>query len=264
MEGPSRESMLEDICHYWTQHSNLLTNQDQVSIASLFMKKIVVSNYVQLVEYIRAVIASIEYRLSRRQDLNMEIPWVEEQWSDLQAIARRIAEYSEDVEAIMLGLGIPLEAPNPTSSDDWLSCTKDYQLIYHRLKTLRSRVELLVSSMTGLAGIVGNKQAVVEARRSLREAKSVKTLTILGMVFIPLAYCCGLFSMNEAYLPGRQEFWVYFSVSLPMIICVFLAAFLIDLGYRNDGVWSLPAFLARLQLKVRDPPSTAPVGGNYA
>ncbi|KAH6694929.1 hypothetical protein BKA61DRAFT_531694 [Leptodontidium sp. MPI-SDFR-AT-0119] len=246
--GPPRTSMLDDICHYWLQHSGLLPNTNRPDVATVFMKKIVASNYMQLIEYLRGVISTIEWQLSRRTDLGIDIPWVEEQWSSLQALNRRLIEYSDDAEAIMLSLGIPYDRPDPTNIGDWISCNKDYQYIFNRLRALSTRTGLLLSSMTGLAGIAGNSQALNEARRSLKEAKGIKTLTLLAMIFIPLAYCCGLFSMNDMYLPGKHKFWIYLAVSLPLIIVVFLAAFLIDLGYGDDGVWRLPTFLAKLHL----------------
>lgn len=97
-----------------------------------------------------------------------------------------------------------------------------------------------------LAGIAGNQRALREAKRSLKEAKGIKTLTLLGMVFIPLAFCTGLFSMNDQYLPGTASFWIYFAVSIPLIVAVFLFAFLINLGYDTEGEWNLATLLLTL------------------
>ena len=49
----------------------------------------------------------------------------------------------------------------------------------------------------------------------------MKVLTVLGLVFIPLAFTCGLLSMNDRYLPGTGLFWIYWAVALPLIILVF-------------------------------------------
>jgi hypothetical protein len=66
------------------------------------------------------------------------------------------------------------------------------------------------------------------------------------MVFIPLAFCTGIFSMNDHYLPGTASFWIYFAVSIPLIVIVFLVAFLIALGYDNEGEWNLKTFFQTL------------------
>lgn len=240
--GPPRTSMLEDLCFYLVEHECHLAENSGPAIAAVFIQKIVASNYIQLIEFVRANICNLEYQLSRRSNLTgIQIPWIEGRWSDLQSWSRQCWEYVEDVEAIMISLGNSFPAsPVPQNTiTDWTSCERDFQYIHYCLKALKAQVEVVSNSITGLAGIAGNRQALMEAKRSLKEAKSIKTLTLLGMVFIPLAFCTGLFSMNDHYLPGAASFWIYFGVSIPLIAIVFLVAFLIGLGYDNEGEWNL-------------------------
>ena len=42
--GPSRESMLEDISHYWTQYAKDVLVEDDPTIAIFFLKKIIASS----------------------------------------------------------------------------------------------------------------------------------------------------------------------------------------------------------------------------
>ncbi len=43
----------------------------------------------------------------RRERLDgISIPWVEEQWNDVQAWSQRCSDYVGEIEALMLGLGI--------------------------------------------------------------------------------------------------------------------------------------------------------------
>jgi CorA-like Mg2+ transporter protein len=244
-EGPPRTSMLEDLCFYWNEYGAYLVKNSSPATATVFVQKVVVSNYMQLIEFVRANISNLEYQLSRRNTLaDIRINWVEERWSDLQAWSRRCSEYIEDVESIMIGLGISSSASAVTDSKitDWRNCDRDFQYIYHRLKALKARVDVLNNSITGLAGIIGNQQALLEAKRSLKEAKGIKTLTLLGMVFIPLAFSTGLFSMNDRYLPGAASFWIYPAISIPLLVIVFSAASLIELGYNNEGDWKWNTF----------------------
>jgi Mg2+ and Co2+ transporter CorA len=113
----------------------------------------------------------------------------------------------------MIGLGILFStSPVPDSNiTDWKSCDRDFEYIHCRLEVLKVRGDVLNNSIAGLASIARNQQALREAKRSLREAKCIKTLTLLGMVFIPLAFSTGLFSMNDQYLPGTASFRVYFA-----------------------------------------------------
>ena len=236
--GPSRESLLEDICYYWTNHWTCIDIQDEPVVSTIFLKKIIASNYMILIEYIRGMLSNLEIAWSRQeQDISeIKIAWAEQRWSELQCWSRRCSEYCENVEAILDGLGVPLSESQ--ASREWDSCEKDFHLISRKLKGLKSRSDTLTASLTGLAGILGNKQALKEAKRSLHEAKSVKILTLLGMMFLPLSLTSQILSMSERFLPGPGQFWVYITVSLPLVALVFFVVFLINLGYSSDGEWS--------------------------
>lgn len=248
--GPSRESLSEDICYYFTHYSMMLQNElHDPSIAAIFLKKIIACYWLQLITYGTSLLASHEYPLSRRRDLTgIQIPWVEGRWSDLQMLSRRCGGYCDDIEVALISLGIPFKDPDTTPAN-WNDCDRDFQFIYKRLSTMKTRADLLNTSITGLAGIAGNRQALKEAKRSLREAKSVKTLTLIATVFIPLAFTSGLFSMSERYIPGADRFWVYISVSGPLVVLVIILTILFDLGFDEDGSWSITTFTKVAKLR---------------
>jgi hypothetical protein len=58
-----------------------------------------------------------------------------------------------------------------------MAIDRDFQLIHRRFRSLQMKVQTLISLNTGLAGLVGNKQSVLEAKRSVKEAKTMKVLT---------------------------------------------------------------------------------------
>ena len=207
-------------------------------VSTIFLKKIVASNYLILIEYIRGMLSNLEIAWSsQEQDISeIKIAWAEQRWSELQSWSRRCSEYCENAESILDSLDIPLS--ESLASKDWSSCEKDFRLINKKLKGLKSRSDTLTSSLTGLAGILGNRQALKEANRSLHEAKSVKILTLLGMMFLPLSLTSQILSMSERFLPGPGHFWVYISVAIPSVAIVFLVVYLINLGYGTDGEWS--------------------------
>lgn len=257
--------MLEDLCFYFKNYSTIVDNYDDPTSITMFPQKIIASHFTQLLQYIRAKLSNLEREMCHNQDLErFQIHWIENQWSNVQTLNRRCAEYREDAEAILQALRIPLSDPDPVGLHDWRSCEQDFQHIYRQISILKARLELLINSMTGLASIAGNRQALKEAklsleeakrsvretRRSVREAKSVKTLTLIGLVFIPLAYTSALFSMGEPYTPGADRFWVYFAVSLPLIVLVFLLTFLIQLGFDEDAVWSFQTFVSVVPSRI--------------
>jgi hypothetical protein len=85
---------------------------------------------------------------------------------------------------------------------------------------VRHRAEGLNSSITALAGMVGDRQGLKGQGLSLREARNAKALSFLGILFIPLAYSGSLFSMSDPYGPGGEKFWVYLAISCPLIVLV--------------------------------------------
>ncbi|KAI9649519.1 hypothetical protein NHQ30_002097 [Ciborinia camelliae] len=220
-DGPPRTCMFDDLCFYFERHSQLLFEMKGATpplIASAFLKKIA------------------EWRLSRQTDWRDYNSWPEkrEQWSSLQLTHRRLSEYCSDIQTIIQTLRIP---SSPIHPSHYLTSDLDFPFIHHSLLTLYTRVNTLVSSTQGLSSIVANREALHEARLSVREAKNSKTLTIVGLVFIPLAYTSALFSMSDEYRPGGKEFWVYWVTALPIMVLVFAVTWGMQRGWDELGRW---------------------------
>ena len=257
LEPPPRRSFLDDLCFYYENHHQALAKSQRSqtpatpSLATMFPLKIVCSHYLKLIDYFEVIInrlAKVEWQLSRQSDYDdYDGPAVQEQWSSLQLSARRLAEFNEDVEDILRDLGIPITSQDTlTSKVDWTSSDQDLRYIYQRLQNMKGKVDQMTTATMGLSNIVGSRQALSEARRSVKEAKSTKTLTVVGLIFIPLAYTCVLFSMSDAFRPGSHLFWVYFAVSVPLVFLVFVGTFVIQLGYDEDAAWSGKKFRGAL------------------
>ncbi|KAK1700236.1 hypothetical protein BDP55DRAFT_539876 [Colletotrichum godetiae] len=260
--GPPRTSMLEDLAFYLETHSQLVKVTDPESVVNVFLSKIVASHLLKQTEHLRATLSAVQRGLTRKQDLaKLPMTKVEALWSDMQGWERRTGEYLEDVEGIMLQLGIPLSPtppavagtttamppPQSTGKDNstaaWSDCSADFQFLHLRFRELRHRAETLNAAVTGLAGITGNRQAYKEQQRSIREAKSTKAVTLLGLVFIPLAYTASVFSIEKPFGPGGELFWVYFVTSAPLILVVMVGYYVLDFGYNDDGrAWSVDTF----------------------
>ena len=182
---PSRESMLEDLSHYWTQYAKDILVKDDPIIATFFLKKIIASNYLLLIGYIGALLSELDYDVSRRGRpiSRLRIEWVEERWKDLQSWTRQCSKYCESVEETMYSFEIPMKSE---VSKSWETGGNDFYIIQRKLLSMSKRCNDLLASFTGLAGILGNRRVLKEANSSLHEAKSVKTLTFLGMLILPL------------------------------------------------------------------------------
>jgi hypothetical protein len=221
-------SMLADLCYYFEHHSERLEEAEwrDPATSSIFLQKIVAAHYLQLIDYIKAMLPSLESRLTTA--------WVkeQEQWKNLQIISRRCGNYHDDVEDTLLSLGHPIEGIQFKRRPDWKDCSADFQYIYFRLNILKQRADTLMSSMTGLASIAGNRQ-------NLEEAKRVKRLNLLALLFIPLAYTSALFSMQDDYAPGRGKFWHYWASALGAVAVTLVATWVLDRSLNDAAQWSL-------------------------
>lgn len=241
-KGPPRTSMFDDLAFYFKHHSDVLHNTDDPQIGSYFMRKIAASHYMQLVAYTASILSNRHWSLSRRDSLKEleRFTEIEKEWSDLQGLHRRCCEYIEDTEAAMLNLGIPMSRPERslrTWDDD-----ADFQYIYMRFNDCKGRTEVMINSITGLASMSGTRQALIEAQRSLRATKGGRTLSFIGLLFIPLAYVAGIFSMPGTFAPGSSDFGKYWEVAAPLALGIFLLATLLELGYDDAAKWSPSTF----------------------
>ncbi len=313
--GPPRTCFLDDLVFYLQEHGGKLlvpagdpdgdAMADPDVAVGTYVRKIVASHYFKLAEHLRATLSAAQRALSRKHDLaSFPMQKVEELWTDIQAWERRMGEYCEDLDAIMLQLGIPLQDPNTSPAHQpgyldgapsysgretpalsasttvvsgglnapdlasvrqrqllrWMDSAVDFQFLLFLFRDMRHRTEGLNAAVTGLASITGNRQtyreqllALETAKRSIREAKSSKAVTLLGLIFIPLAYTSSLFSMSAPYGPGQDQFWQYFVAAVPLIFVVILGYYVLDLGYTDDETnWSLRVFMVALRRKVLD------------
>ncbi len=60
--------------------------------------------------------------------------------------------------------------------------------------------------------------SIQEARISNGNAKSLSKITVLTMLFIPLSTVASIFSMGGDFLPGSSRAWVYWVVSIPVLM----------------------------------------------
>lgn len=215
--SPPRTSMLLDLAFYLQHHAPHLP--PTVHPPSAFARKLLAAHYLALFTFSRGLVSDVQFHMSRHGHAALDhlaLTFVDAgQWSDAQALERRLGEYCEDVEDVMLRCGIPLADPHLTQAGaaDWSDSGVDFQMLRMRLRDVRRRAELLNAAITGLASVSGSQQA-------LREARSTKALTLVGLVFIPLAYTATLFSMAGPFGPGEERFWVYFAVAGPLVLCV--------------------------------------------
>lgn len=246
--GPSRTSILEDICFYWVHHAPSLNSmEDDPTVATIFLKKIAAANWIHLADYFRASAHKFEHHFSLNESFDVfAIKTQERWWADLHLWHRRCIQHCEDVHDILISLRI---SPNffPGDTHNVMDSSEDFVYIYKQLKWTASRFEMLIQSATALNDIAGNKEAVAQNLReterahqaskiSLQEARKSSVLTLLATVFVPLAVTAGIFSMSDDWAPGGDKFRYYWVITLPIVFLIAGGYFWFGRAVRNQRV----------------------------
>lgn len=67
--------------------------------------------------------------------------------------------------------------------------------------------------------------ALRETQTSNLQARSVGRLTLLGTLFVPASIISSMLSMGGDFLPGKDKFWIYWVVTLPVLMTVAICLF---------------------------------------
>jgi hypothetical protein len=231
-KGPSRLSIYDDLCYYVQEHHDLMDLSDHPRSSTLFLRKIVASETNLLAQYLNGVLSSLAWQLSRQNKLGiLESDWIEQRWSDLIAIQRRIGGYSGNCKATILTLKPSPKPPNQAQvPPSWMDSVVDFQWLQTRLEQLQEDARSLIDAFSGLAGIVGNQQAISEAR-------SVSYLNVLGTTFVPLSLIASILSLPNPYKPGAPESWKYWAIGIPLVVAVYSAWFGLTVIMKRGVGW---------------------------
>lgn len=104
-----------------------------------------------------------------------------------------------------------------SSQSTWNLLVQDYDHLATSVDNFGQRFEKILPIVTSLVQIA-------DSRRSFAETANVSRLTYLALVFVPLTFTTGLFSMNSDTAPGSPGFWLFFAVAIPVTAMVFVVA----------------------------------------
>jgi Mg2+ and Co2+ transporter CorA len=226
IRGPRRISLLDDVCFYWTK----IATKDEISFAienpyhsTLFLRNIIASIWMNAIEYIQAILSELETKLWQIE--HMIAPELSHAEKDLymrdfstalnevNTMRRRLNWYVAEMKANCEVLGT-----SPDFLSDDLKRNGDFVAIYHRLVNYQNWAEKLMNVITTQVNLM-------ETKKSIADSKSLARLTILGFFFIPLSFVATFFSMGGDFSVGQSKFWVYFAVSVPLTLLVYVVAF---------------------------------------
>ena len=98
------------------------------------------------------------------------------------------------------------------------SLLRDYEGLSKRAQTL---LQVYSEAMEEIRTNI----ALLEARKSLREAYSIGRLTKLAFFFLPLSFTCSIFGMNFREIGESLSIWIWVAVSIPVLLCSLALSF---------------------------------------
>ena len=133
----------------------------------------------------------------------------------LQQWGRRSIATARKIRYVLEFLKYRMTEDEDKESSAWIK--RDYEQIALNLDAYSRRLEVMVSVDTSLV-------QAIDCRRSLIETMNISRLSYLALVFVPLTFVSGLFSMNDKSAAGGKVFGLYFAIAIPLCTLVFLIA----------------------------------------
>lgn len=122
-----------------------------------------------------------------------------------------------------------------------------WNLLRGDIRYLEEQIMQQARSLEALNPIITSLIQLVDSKRAISQAEDTRRLTYIAILFIPLSFITGIFSMTEPYGPGSDRFWIYWVVALPLTAFV-IGSLALDLRF---GYLSL--FWGRMMRTVEKP-----------
>ncbi len=214
----SRRGLLDDLMYYWAREQPDCFNRVDPTLLSLsyYPLRTVAAEWANYVSVMHYSIREYEYSIDETPVL---FPKLDKLSSDLRSLQswRRRSMQSQSKISLVKRFIRSHEPTDHLHSERCRSLLDDYEHIAVSIDAYGRRLENMLPVVTSLVQIA-------DSRRSYAESSNVRRLTYLAQVFVPLTFTSGLFSMKIDMTPGRQQFWIYLAVALPVTLLVFLIA----------------------------------------
>jgi hypothetical protein len=207
---PAQTSLMDDLILHWSEKRPPSFNVHSPSLLSMTYcpLKIVAAEWVRYVNVLSLCIKHYEY--STGTELGTEVlAKLDSDLRDLQAWVRRCMQTVQKLQSVINF--VELRATSAENEESYNMLVEDYKYIISMVRVYGRRLEAMIPFVTSLVQIV-------DSRESLREASNVRRLTNLALVFVPLSFVTGLFSMNDGV--SAHGLVLFFSVAVPFCIVV--------------------------------------------
>lgn len=224
--NPPKSSIFDDIIYYETRRPTYNSLCDNPLESAHYAKKLIAAMWINTIEYIQKSVSQVEFAVETAREKSVtKVPqndlegleWLENHLNYVYRWKRKCSQYRDWMRDNLMELGISF-ADGECLGNAGLKDTLDWIYIQRKIDMWTSRSNDVATSASGLLSLVASYKSVAET-------KNTTFLTILGTVYLPLSLVASLFSMAGDFIPGKPQFWIYFTVSLPLLFISLAIAF---------------------------------------
>lgn len=137
------------------------------------------------------------------------LPWQEREFGSLVRAKSALESIDADLSYNIDALG------NNSCVDDWEAAA--WKGLRDAVGSLKKRVDIISQAYSQAVSV---RESIV----ANRQAQQVGYLTSLATLFIPASLLAGIFSMGGDFSAGASRFWVFWVISVPLVLmsCIFL------------------------------------------
>lgn len=233
---------LDEQVFYWTKVAtkDLISEANKsVSNTSYYLLKHLAQHWISQLELINCTLAKGEYlsddfqaRLDKTttgSEWKAELVKINKINTDINYLRRQMNYFWRAMllNIERLGIQVGSEQVDHDLPLALRGAQQDFLTIHTRMAPLRQRVD----AVSAMANDLANLKA---AFKGIQDSDFSSRLSIFASVVFPLTLVASILSMGDDFLPGKQDFWVFWASSLPPVL---MFALVMRYGWRLDGVW---------------------------
>lgn len=225
---------LSFLVHYWTSLASpaLISQTSNCASNSAHpLLKYVASLWTSQLDLVEFGVAQSEYFADDHQASigfdtsggawRRELMAITETNKDVNYMRRLLGHFERALKLNLTALGVVLGAEAIDAAAP--EAIRDAQM---DLISIRARLAPFLERVTGLNSIVNELASQQTAFKSIKDGDFGMRLSLFGSVVFPMTLVASLMSMGGDFLAGKSHFWVYWAVSIPVVL-VFASALLL-------------------------------------
>lgn len=215
--GPERKCLFDDLLYYWSRECPIPFDLQDPPLLHLayYPLRIIAAEWISYLTVMHHTVKEYEYTVEDLPTLFQQLDRLNSDLRALQSWRRRCSSSQQKIRSVARFIR-HFEKP-ATQWTHWNLIAQDYEQLAISVGDFGHQFERMLPVVTSMVQIA-------DSRRSFAETANVNRLTCLALVFVPLTFTTGLFSMNSENAPGSPGFWVFFAVAVPLTIAVYVIA----------------------------------------